>query len=109
MLVNGLYLVTFKTPLGKGAGVAVLNDGQFHGGNSYHCFIGSYIVIGRHVSAEIAVSRHTEGEASVMGVDEMLVQVTGDVLPNGMSGRGFSQLAPGAPLYFELDRIRAFS
>jgi len=43
-----------------------------------------------------------------MGVNEMLVQVTGDVFPNGMNGRGSSQLAPGAPVCFELDRSVAF-
>ena len=41
MLVRSLYRVTFKTPLGMGAGVAVLDDRQFHGGNSCYCFIGT--------------------------------------------------------------------
>jgi hypothetical protein len=108
LLTNGFYRVAFKTPLGTGAGVAILQDGRLHGGNSYHCFVGTYIVMGKHVSAQIEVSRHTDGEASVMGVDDMIVTITGDVLPNGMSGRGSSEQAPGAPLYFELDRIRNF-
>jgi hypothetical protein len=108
VLVNGFYQVSFKTPLGTGAGVAVLQDGRLHGGNSYHCFLGTYIVMAKHVSAQIEVSRHTEGEASVMGLDDMIVTITGDVLPNGMSGRGSSEQAPGAPLYFELVRIRTF-
>jgi hypothetical protein len=108
VLTNGFYRVAFRTPLGTGAGVAVLQDGRMHGGNSYHSFVGTYIVTAKHVSAQIEVSRHTEGEASVMGIDEMIVTITGDVLPNGMNGRGSSQQAPGAPLYFELDRIRTF-
>lgn len=42
MLNNGLYRVTFRTPLGEGAGVAVLLDGKIRGGDSAFAYSGRY-------------------------------------------------------------------
>jgi hypothetical protein len=107
MLVNGLYRLSFRTPLGEGAGVAVLRDGKLFGGNSYHCFAGSYVVVGQHVSAQFETQRHSEGAESLIGLDAMLLTVTGELTDDGMSGRGVSDKVPGVVIAFDLKLLKA--
>jgi hypothetical protein len=107
MLINGLYRLSFRTPLGDGAGVAVLRDGLLFGGNSYHCFVGSYVVVGQHVSAQFETQRHTEGAASLIGLDAMVLAVTGELTGYGMSGRGVSDKVPGVVIAFDLALLKA--
>jgi len=106
MLVNGLYRLTFRTPLGEGAGVAVLIDRRLYGGNSYHCFEGSYIVLGNHVSAQFSTKRHTEGAESLIVLDDMELRITGELTADGMTGRGVSDKVPGVVIAFELSLIQ---
>jgi len=107
VLVNGLYRLSFRTPLGEGAGVAMLLNGQLFGGNSYHCFQGSYVVLGQHVSAQFETRRHTEGAASLIGLDSMVLNITGELTGKGMSGRGVSDKVPGVVIAFELALLKA--
>jgi hypothetical protein len=43
---NGLYWVEFRTPLGSGAGVVVLQDGNLRGGDSSMYYFGTYTETG---------------------------------------------------------------
>ena len=75
---NGLYSVSFNTPVGAGNGVIVANDGQFRGGDSALYYTGEYTVNGDAVSIVLSTGRHANnGMGSVFGADSVNVNLTG--------------------------------
>jgi hypothetical protein len=77
MLKNGTYASWFKTPLSQGAGVAHLADGQITGGDSIMTYSGTYEVHGDRITAVLKTKRHTEGHATVFGVDDLTLRLAG--------------------------------
>jgi hypothetical protein len=104
MLRNGSYSAWFRTPKGEGTGVVVLNDGKMIGGDTVIAYTGSYVEEGDKFTASITTERHTQGQPSVFGVDEIDLTLTGKSTPTTASCTGTAKQAPG--LTFEATLVR---
>ena len=104
MLRNGSYSAWFRTPQGEGTGIVVLNDGKMIGGDTVIAYTGSYVEEGDKFTASITTERHTQGQPSVFGVDEIDLTLTGKSTPTTASCTGTAKQAPG--LTFEATLIR---
>jgi hypothetical protein len=104
MLENGKYSAWFRTPLGEGTGVVMFKDGAITGGDSILAYTGSYSQDGNVFTADIATSRHTPGQLSVFGIDNVDLTLVGKSTPTVASCRGTSRQAPG--MAFEATLIR---
>jgi hypothetical protein len=105
MLVNGKYSAWFRTPLGEGTGNVTLQDGNVFGGDTVMTYSGSYKQDGDDFSADIAVKRHSAGQLSVFGIDEVDIVLTGKSTGKTVSCRGMSRQAPGMTLEATLIRM----
>lgn len=104
MLVNGKYSAWFRTRLGEGTGIVVLQDGKVSGGDTVIAYSGSYKQDGHDFSADIAIKRHTPGQFSVFGIDDVDISLTGKSSGTVAWCRGKSRQAPG--MTFEATMIR---
>jgi len=104
MLENGRYSAWFRTPLGEGTGVVLLKDGAITGGDTVLAYTGSYNQEGDVFTAEITTSRHTPGQLSVFGIDNVDLTLVGKSAPTVASCRGTTRQAPG--MAFEATLIR---
>jgi hypothetical protein len=77
MLKDGTYAAWFKTPLGEGTGIAHVADGKVWGQDSIMTYSGSCEVDGDRFTAIISLKRHTEGHATVFGVDDVILKLEG--------------------------------
>ena len=77
MLQDGTYRAYFKTPLGQGTGIAHVANGQIWGCDSIMTYSGTCTVDGDHFSAILLAKRHTEGHATVFGVDDLRMTLEG--------------------------------
>jgi hypothetical protein len=78
MLGNGSYSVWYRTQRGEGTGVIELKDGKMTGGDAMLAYTGSYVEDGDVFTAVIATHRHTEGQPSVFGIDNVDLTLTGN-------------------------------
>ena len=104
MLRNGSYSAWFRTQQGEGTGVVVLNDGKITGGDNVSAYTGSYVVDGDKFTASLAARRHTQGQPSVFGIDNVDLTLAGKSTPTTASCTGTAKQAPG--LTFEAALIR---
>lgn len=104
---NGLYAVSFKTPLGEGAGVVTLLDGKVQGGDSGLFYDGTYSIAGERFSATLRTDRHDRntGMVSVFGVDKVQIQLDGTWTGDSASVTGTSPQAPGISFKAALRRV----
>jgi hypothetical protein len=102
---NGLYRVMFKTPLGQGAGVVILSDGQLRGGDDGMYYFGSYNRTGNTLKAAVQTDRHGVGE-SVLGVDRATLNLTGEVVGDSVTLNGSAKEAAGVPFQVTLSWLR---
>ena len=77
MLRDGKYAAWFRTPRGQGTGLVELVDGRISGSDSFFTYGGSYRVDQQRFTAILTVKRHTEGNPSVFGPDEVEVDLAG--------------------------------
>ena len=84
--------------------VIELNDGKVTGGDTVLAYTGSYVVEGDKFTASIATERHTPGQPSVFGIDDVNLTLTGKSTPTTASCTGTAKQAPG--LTFEATLIR---
>lgn len=108
MSENGEYSVWYHTPLGESAGRLVLEDGKITGEGTALSFGGSYVMTGNSFIATIKTWRRSKEVASVLGVDDLEIVVTGNA-PNGKivaSCRGYAINAPDITFDVTLVRIR---
>jgi hypothetical protein len=111
MLPNGRYSAWFRTRQkegrrmmqGEGTGVIELNDGKVTGGDTVLTYTGSYVADGDKFTAFIATKRHTPGQPSVFGIDDVNLTLTGKSTPTTASCTGTAKQAPG--LTFEATLI----
>ncbi|GLR88176.1 hypothetical protein [Bradyrhizobium iriomotense] len=75
MLKDGTYRAFFKTPLGQG--IAHVADGKIWGCDSIMTYSGSCKVDGDRFTAVLSTKRHTEGHATVFGVDDLKLTLEG--------------------------------
>lgn len=94
---EGLYKVTFQTPLGAGYGVVHLIGGELLGGDSMMYYRGSYTEERDRFSAEVEIATHSNvpGMASVFGVPGGHIDLRGAIGPNSITAQGTSPQAPG--------------
>jgi hypothetical protein len=89
---------------GEGTGVIELNDGKLTGGDGGLAYTGSYVVEGDKFTAFIATERHTRGQLSIFGIDDLNLTLTGKFTPTTASCTGIAKQAPG--LTFEAVLVR---
>jgi hypothetical protein len=112
MVRNGSYSVWYRTRQeegrrlmqGEGTGVIELNDGKVTGGDTVLAYTGSYVADGDNFTAFIATERHSPGQPSVFGIDEVNLTLTGKLTPTTASCTGIAEQAPG--LAFEAVLVR---
>jgi hypothetical protein len=104
MLANGKYAAWFRTPLGEGTGTVLLQDGNVSGADTVIAYSGSYKQDGDKFSADISIKRHSAGQMSVFGIDDVDIALTGKSTGVTASCRGKSRPAPG--MAFEATLIR---
>jgi hypothetical protein len=104
MLRDGSYSAWFRTPQGEGTGIVVLNDGKMTGGDTVIAYTRSYVEEGDTFTASITTERHTQGQPSVFGIDEIDLTLTGKSTRTTASCTGTAKQAPG--LTFEATLVR---
>jgi hypothetical protein len=104
MLENGKYSAWFRTPLGEGTGIVVLNDGEITGGDTVLAYTGSYSQDGDVFTVDLATKRHSAGQLSVFGIDNVDLTLQGKSAGRVGSCRGTTRQAPS--MTFEATIIR---
>jgi hypothetical protein len=98
MFENGTYSAWFKTPLKQGAGLAHVADGKIEGGDSFMSYAGTYKFGGDRFTAILQVTRHSEGAASVFGVDSFTLNLEGKLVGKIASFTARANEVPGMVL-----------
>jgi hypothetical protein len=101
---NGSYSAWFRTQQGEGTGIVVLSDCKLTGGDNVSAYNGAYVVEGDTFTASVAARRHTRGQPSVFGIDNVDLTLTGKSTPTMASCTGTAKQAPG--LAFEATLVR---
>lgn len=104
MLKNGEYSAWFRTSLGEGTGVVMLEDGRITGSDTVFAYTGSYRQTGDDFTIDISTRRHTPGQLSVFGIDRVDLTLTGKSAGIMASCRGKTHQEPG--MAFEATLIR---
>ena len=106
-LTDGLYKVTFQTPIGTGYGVITLENGTLQGGDSSMYYVGTYVQNGNAFTAAVMAKTHTNvpGMGSVFGVPEVAINLTGTSTDKTASVTGSSPQAPGLGFSATLERL----
>jgi hypothetical protein len=95
MLKDGTYRAFFKTPLGQGTGIAHVADGQIWGCDSIMSYSGTCTVDGDRFAAIVSATRHTDGHATVFGVDDLKLTLEGTCTGKIARYVGRAEQAPG--------------
>ncbi len=77
MVRDGNYVVWFRTPRGQGTGHVHLSGGKISGGDAFITYGGSYEVDEDRFTAAIKTKRHTAGQPTVFGIDEVELKLSG--------------------------------
>lgn len=106
-LRDGLFKVSFQTPLGTGNGVAVLEGGKLRGGDSMMYYAGPYSQDGDKFSAKIATGRHShvQGMSPVFGQDSVNIAVEGTTQGDSAQMTGTAAEVPGVSFQASLTRL----
>ena len=97
MLRNGSYSTWFRTPQGEGTGIVVLSDGKLTGGDTVLAYNGTYFQNGDRFSASVRTQRHSPGQPSVFGIDNLDLTLIGKSTPTTASCAGTAKQAPHLP------------
>jgi hypothetical protein len=107
MLQDGQYAAWFKTPRGEGTGILLLANGRITGGDSVLAYSGSYQVEEDRFTAVVSTRRHTAGQPTLFGVDEVQIEVAGKSTGVTASCTGAARQAPELPFEATLIRVQA--
>ena len=77
MLKDGEYVAWFRTPRGSGTGTVSMKDGKISGRDSVISYDGTYTTEGDIFTAVVLTRRHTPGQESLVGEDEVTLRLTG--------------------------------
>lgn len=104
---DGLYKVFFQTPLGIGAGVVFAKDGRMWGGDSSIYYVGTFSEENGELTATVDIDEHTKvpGMASVFGVANATIVLSGTVNGGIITAKGTSPQAPGISFSATLTHI----
>ncbi|MEO6783468.1 MAG: hypothetical protein ABI407_18465 [Bradyrhizobium sp.] len=106
MLLNGSYSAWFRTRQGEGTGVVELKDGKLIGDDTVIAYTGSYLEDGDRFTASIVTERHSEGQPSVFGIDNVDITLTGKSTATLATCTGTAKQAPGLTFEATLVRIK---
>ncbi|WP_407188484.1 hypothetical protein [Bradyrhizobium centrosematis] len=99
MLKDGTYAAWYKTPLDQGTGIVHVADGQIWGRDSLMTYRGSCQVDGDRFTATVSTKRHTDGRATVFGVeDELTLDIEGSCPGKIATYTATAQQVPGMVL-----------
>ena len=82
-----------------------LMDGNLTGGDNISSYAGTYVQDGDKFTATIAVKRHTQGQPSVFGIDNVDIELSGKSTPTTASCFGTADQAPNISFQATLIRI----
>lgn len=104
---DGLYRVQFRTPLGEGAGVLVVRGEELQGGDSTMYYVGTHKSEGARLTASVRAMQHTDepDRASVFGVPEVTIALSGTVNGGRAKLTGGAKEAPGLSFTAELTML----
>lgn len=97
-LPTGLYKIAFKSSYGTDFGVILLmDDGKLRGGDSGMAYVGTYEQEGDRFTAQVSVTQHRTlpGVVSVLGYNDVVVEMTGLTDDATAKLRGSSSQVPG--------------
>lgn len=77
MIKDGEYVVWFRTSRGTGTGVVHLSEGKISGGDAFITYSGSYEQNGDRFIATLTTRRHTAGQPTLFGIDEVELKLHG--------------------------------
>jgi hypothetical protein len=106
VLKDGKYSVWFRTPLAEGTGVVLLApNGRLSGGDTVLSYTGHWRIDGELFEAAVFTARHSPGQPSVFGVDDLDISLIGRA-KGGLTAscKGTAKQAPG--LSFEATLVR---
>jgi T3SS negative regulator,GrlR len=106
MLRNGSYSAWFRTSIREGTGIVEFKDGELSGGDTVFAYSGTYNVDGDQFTAFVQTRRHTPGQPSVFGIDNVDLTVTGKFTPTTAKCTGTAKQAPGLTFEATLVRIK---
>ena len=95
MLANGKYSAWFRTPNGDGTAIVTLSDGTISGGDSFFEYSGSYEQSGDRLTGTVRTRRVCEGPPAVLGIDEVVLKLTGTCRGKMAVCAGTAEQAPG--------------
>jgi hypothetical protein len=108
VLKEGKYSVWFRTPVAEGTGVVVLApNGRLTGSDTVLSYTGHWRTDGEQFEATVSTSRHSPGQPSVFGLDELDISLTGRT-KGGITAscKGIAKQSPGLTLEVTLVRMR---
>jgi hypothetical protein len=106
MIEDGEYAAWYKTPRGEGTGIIVLANGRLTGGDSVLAYSGSYQIKGDHFTAVVFTNRHSPGQPSLFGIDNIELEVEGQSNGKTVSCSGHARHAPEVPFHVTLIRVQ---
>jgi hypothetical protein len=109
IMIDGLWTVEFRGPLGIGGGVVVLMKGQVLGGDSGYYYVGSFDEKDDKFNAKVQVKNFMPQSQSVFGgAGDVDLNMTGKVQGGTISGAGSPANAPQAQIAVTLTRRFTF-
>lgn len=105
MLRNGCYSAWFRTPDNEGVGILTLADGKVTGNDTVISYSGFYTQNGDSFTATIATRRHAAGQPTILGIDEVVIEVVGTSKATTASCRGVVRQLPDVPFDVVLVRM----
>ncbi|SDR92441.1 hypothetical protein [Bradyrhizobium canariense] len=106
MLRDGEYAAWYRTPRGEGTGIIVLAKGKIAGGDSVLTYSGWYEVNEDRFTATLSTKRHTAGQPTLFGIDEVELKLTGQSNGTTASCSGIALQAPELPFHATLIRVQ---
>lgn len=106
-LPNGLYKIAFTSSYGVDYGVAHMQDGHLRGGDSSMAYVGTYEQEGYVLTVQVSVTqhRHMPGVVSVLGYNNVVVEMTGLTDDGALRLRGTSKQVPGVRFEARLSHL----
>jgi hypothetical protein len=106
MIQDGEYAAWSKTPRGEGTGIVTLANGEITGGDSVLSYSGWYKAEDDRFTAVLTTRRHTAGQPTVFGIDEVELRLAGKSAGVTASCTGTATQAPDLPFQATLIRIQ---
>lgn len=97
MLNNGKYAAWYKTPGKQGTGVIHLLDGTITGSDSVLTYSGTYEVSGDEFTAVLNTTRHSRGQETIFGADNLSLRIKGKVVGRTARFTGAADEFPDIP------------